>query len=119
MMAGMGIACDAGEVRGAHCDGKFNLRWHGRKLAGTAACITRSGGRAVRLFHASLAVSGPIEQDLAAIRRFETALGEPCDYDPAARSEEQTSELQSIMRNSYAGFCLKKKNTRTYNYTCN
>src|SRR3546814_6171082 len=27
-----------------------------------------------------------------------------------ARSEEHTSELQSLMRNSYAGFCLKKKN---------
>src|SRR3546814_8614147 len=27
------------------------------------------------------------------------------------RSEEHTSELQSLMRNSYAGFCLKKKNT--------
>src|SRR3546814_9535437 len=26
-----------------------------------------------------------------------------------ARSEEHTSELQSLMRNSYAGFCLKKK----------
>src|SRR3546814_5540896 len=26
-----------------------------------------------------------------------------------ARSEEHTSELQSIMRISYAGFCLKKK----------
>src|SRR3546814_8277653 len=25
------------------------------------------------------------------------------------RSEEHTSELQSLMRNSYAGFCLKKK----------
>src|SRR3546814_9625005 len=27
------------------------------------------------------------------------------------RSEEHTSELQSLMRNSYAGFCLKKKKT--------
>src|SRR3546814_3692483 len=26
------------------------------------------------------------------------------------RSEEHTSELQSLMRNSYAVFCLKKKN---------
>src|SRR3546814_17859773 len=26
------------------------------------------------------------------------------------RSEEHTSELQSLMRISYAGFCLKKKN---------
>src|SRR3546814_2314277 len=30
----------------------------------------------------------------------------PC----AARSEEHTSELQSLMRISYAVFCLKKKN---------
>src|SRR3546814_8777391 len=31
------------------------------------------------------------------------------------RSEEHTSELQSLMRISYAVFCLKKKNTTTYN----
>src|SRR3546814_4734909 len=29
-----------------------------------------------------------------------------------ARSEEHTSELQSLMRNSYAVFCLKKKKTK-------
>src|SRR3546814_8532087 len=29
------------------------------------------------------------------------------------RSEEHTSELQSLMRNSYAVLCLKKKNTNT------
>src|SRR3546814_8427539 len=28
------------------------------------------------------------------------------------RSEEHTSELQSLMRISYAVFCLKKKNTK-------
>src|SRR3546814_1212128 len=28
---------------------------------------------------------------------------------PEARSEEHTSELQSLMRNSYAVFCVKKK----------
>src|SRR3546814_7970671 len=33
------------------------------------------------------------------------------------RSEEHTSELQSLMRNSYAVFCLKKKNT--HNTTTN
>src|SRR3546814_1235372 len=34
-----------------------------------------------------------------------------------ARSEEHTSELQSLMRISYAVFCLKKKKhtTQTYN----
>src|SRR3546814_5219243 len=31
------------------------------------------------------------------------------------RSEEHTSELQSLMRISYAVFCLKKKNKTNYN----
>src|SRR3546814_3443545 len=31
------------------------------------------------------------------------------------RSEEHTSELQSLMRISYAVFCLKKKNNTKYN----
>src|SRR3546814_9345951 len=30
----------------------------------------------------------------------------------AVRTEEHTSELQSLMRISYAGFCLKKKNEK-------
>src|SRR3546814_2297599 len=33
---------------------------------------------------------------------------------PRARSEEHTSELQSLMRISYAVFCLKKKKYTTY-----
>src|SRR3546814_1730333 len=32
---------------------------------------------------------------------------------PGARSEEHPSELQSLMRTSYAVFCLKKKHTIT------
>src|SRR3546814_7511706 len=35
------------------------------------------------------------------------------DLDGSGRSEEHTSELQSLMRISYAVFCLKKKTTRT------
>src|SRR3546814_5363128 len=31
------------------------------------------------------------------------------------RSEEHTSELQSLMRNSYDVYCLKKKNNNTLN----
>src|SRR3546814_7410973 len=34
------------------------------------------------------------------------------DLVPAERSEEHTSELQSLMRISYAVFCLKKKKTK-------
>src|SRR3546814_3154027 len=35
----------------------------------------------------------------------------------AKRSEEHTSELQSLMRISYAVFCLKKKNQQKHNIT--
>src|SRR3546814_6815670 len=34
----------------------------------------------------------------------------------SARSEEHTSELQSLMRISYAVFCLKKKKNNHINY---
>src|SRR3546814_4124190 len=40
---------------------------------------------------------------------------EKCSSWPCyARSEEHTSELQSLMRISYAVFCLQKKITRTH-----
>src|SRR3546814_4382093 len=51
---------------------------------------------------------------LALSRTFERDRGRaPCEHagDLRARSEEHTSELQSLMRISYAVFCLKKKNT--------
>src|SRR3546814_2186504 len=35
--------------------------------------------------------------------------GYHCRRGSGTRSEEHTSELQSLMRNSYAVFCLKKK----------
>src|SRR3546814_4536568 len=47
-----------------------------------------------------------------------TPIGEfsPSDAQKLSRSEEHTSELQSLMRISYAVFCLKKKNNE-YNST--
>src|SRR3546814_5763485 len=39
------------------------------------------------------------------------------DLDPRERSEEHTSELQSLMRTSYAVFCLKKKKQRKHKDT--
>src|SRR3546814_1757483 len=46
-------------------------------------------------------------------------IGEMADehFDPLAehRSEEHTTELQSLMRISYAVFCLKKQRTTNYN----
>src|SRR3546814_2676846 len=40
-------------------------------------------------------------------------LGQGPDADRKVRSEEHTSELQSLMRTSYAVFCLQKKNQLT------
>src|SRR3546814_2885646 len=39
------------------------------------------------------------------------------EAESAERSEEHTSELQSLMRISYAVFCLKKKKTANQNIT--
>src|SRR3546814_3367901 len=46
-----------------------------------------------------------------------TATASGTAYSRANRSEEHTSELQSLMRISYAVVCLKKKNSRIYIHT--
>src|SRR3546814_8877159 len=45
------------------------------------------------------------------LRHFDASLAQLMGPDPS-RSEEHTSELQSLMRISYAVFCLKKKNIK-------
>src|SRR3546814_18607604 len=47
-------------------------------------------------------------------RRADSRGGGCVDRADRARSEEHTSELQSLMRISYAVFCLKKKNKKTH-----
>src|SRR3546814_653037 len=49
------------------------------------------------------------DADLGHLRRL-------LDSYRAQRSEEHTSELQSLMRNSYAVFCLKKKKIKTLDW---
>src|SRR3546814_1899344 len=46
----------------------------------------------------------------AVVQRGDAALTREQAQVAAVRSEEHTSELQSLMRISYAVFCLKKKN---------
>src|SRR3546814_6631654 len=46
-----------------------------------------------------------------AICKYESHYGSVHPMRQITRSEEHTSELQSLMRISYAVFCLKKKNT--------
>src|SRR3546814_1283394 len=68
--------------------------------------------------HRLLGVRRPIEQTepdrLAdALQGLQLLLGRPALV--ILRSEEHTSELQSLMRISYAVFCLKKKNNKQCN----
>src|SRR3546814_5679865 len=48
------------------------------------------------------------------VRQDQRTCGDPAllHRRPVTRSEEHTSELQSLMRISYAVFCLKKKTTK-------
>src|SRR3546814_8295891 len=57
------------------------------------------------LFRSSVQSKAP-----AAICSPDVRADGPRARQPACRSEEHTSELQSLMRISYAVFCLKKKN---------
>src|SRR3546814_3081790 len=50
-------------------------------------------------------------------QRIEEYLAELFPQARVARSEEHTSELQSLMRISYAVFCLKKKTKTRVKYT--
>src|SRR3546814_9662999 len=59
------------------------------------------------------AASRPPERQLAFVLQFIGKDVSALTRDARARSEEHTSELQSLMRISYAVFCLKKKKRRT------
>src|SRR3546814_7412236 len=68
--------------------------------------VQQSVGYTLRLYYDTPLVSGQLDQatpDGASLQR----VGSDLQY--TRRSEEHTSELQSLMRISYAVFCLKKK----------
>src|SRR3546814_6767322 len=58
---------------------------------------------------------------MACIGNSSSASASPSNggYQNGSRSEEHTSELQSLMRISYAVFCLKKKNKKKNKYRSN
>src|SRR3546814_7757717 len=63
---------------------------------------------------APVTVKYPCSTAAGAPQRTDTATSTEAKTNKAAycmRSEEHTSELQSLMRTSYAVFCLQKKNT--------
>src|SRR3546814_1514745 len=81
-----------------------------------AATIARTEGMAaVMAAQAAVADADPLASDVAerlkATRPGYKEFGDRKMLASAPRSEEHTSELQSLMRLSYAVFCLQQKNT--------
>src|SRR3546814_1301924 len=90
----------------------------------------RKFSREFKLEAVRLVSARPVRAPLSTITLAEqthrpTLRAKPCTQHgvegPLPRSEEHTSELQSLMRISYAVFCLKKKTktrqiTTTHNY---
>src|SRR3546814_9187240 len=109
-----------------HRSGTFAAAGHDPKFAAIAVAVALDGleaeGAGVQPAPQSPCRRRPQPRLLGAARRMRfrrvdvgNAIflpGEPegVAIDDAIRSEEHTSELQSLMRISYAVFCLKKKN---------
>src|SRR3546814_6219370 len=78
--------------------------------------LFRSPGRVARIQPAADRTAAAAGVRLAVWRVRQQAGGDrdrqPRHLQPAVRSEEHTSELQSLMRISYAVFCLKKKKAK-------
>src|SRR3546814_7592917 len=96
---------DLPDLKDFKVDGSVTLSRFG---GGTSNAVTNNEQR--------LFVSAPLANDrlglsLSGVRTFHS--GFLTDISPGSdRSEEHTSELQSLMRISYAVFCLKKKNCK-------
>src|SRR3546814_6874720 len=84
----------------------FTVPWTGER---TSVRCTRSRS-AVRAWVSDTSSSWRLESSVAASLRKVTRRS---SIRRSARSEEHTSELQSLMRISYAVFCLKKKKKTT------
>src|SRR3546814_8107134 len=89
--------------------------WHAKE---TAYFLDREGAASqhLRIFRVNcqlLPLHVTVKQHRAArMQRTGELLLQQIFGNPALRSEEHTSELQSLMRISYAVFCLKKKKNK-------
>src|SRR3546814_7608818 len=84
--------------------------------------LFRSGGRGRQCTTTSHGIRSPPMTDLSKLTMDEL-VAHLIEHSPSeaprdlveTRSEEHTSELQSLMRISYAVFCLKKKRPKKHN----
>src|SRR3546814_3635671 len=73
---------------------------------------TRRATTAVADAHALMLGAARAALEIAQLHRAGMGVGETIHGQRLQKSEEHTSELQSLMRISYAVFCLKKKNKK-------
>src|SRR3546814_5220544 len=89
------------------------------RFAAFARVLYRDGARRVRHHARGIVRCDPQGRQSAELGGADRgAVQEGCGHRSRQvqwRSEEHTSELQSLMRISYAVFCLKKKNTQPHN----
>src|SRR3546814_4211316 len=91
---------------------RADLRACLRRAAGDRLCDRKAGCR-----RTGVAAHGLLCRSLFLRRVLHAARGDRQPSDEEVRSEEHTSELQSLMRISYAVFCLKKKNQQIKRHT--
>src|SRR3546814_2045546 len=99
------VALEAGLTEGPYAFGR--LRWLEGRNAGLTQIVLASDAEGVTLADAppfAVAAGTLAELTQGCDKRLES-----CAARFGNRSEEHTSELQSLMRNSYAVFCLNKK----------
>src|SRR3546814_7552579 len=100
--------------------GRFGVQWVDFPAGASRQEIDAAFGRAKALGRIGCVYlespANPTNQlvDIAAVAEARAAFHpDPASRPPVIRSEEHTSELQSLMRISYAVFCLTKKNIET------
>src|SRR3546814_5605901 len=107
----MAVATDKGACNGLK---RFDLlmSWRDGTKVCDLVCVEVHANKARRPGHALLDAYGSPEHAVEAASRQARV-----DAEFTHRSEEHTSELQSLMRISYAVFCLKKKTTFNHKLT--
>src|SRR3546814_3635285 len=84
---------------------RFRSRGRSQREAGAGARGVRQRGRPLRPDERP-----DVGRRASAVEALDDRLAASAPRPASDRSEEHTSELQSLMRISYAVFCLKKKN---------
>src|SRR3546814_2116664 len=100
-------ACSGGTARACARAARIVPPWPMQTMSRPACCLVRVS---------MAAATRPLRVAKLSPPGGTSAAGASQKWRHASRSEEHTSELQSLMRLSYAVFCLKKKKIYKYEH---